>query len=110
MIALLSCSTNLYSKEFHLSNLSTGGLSCDSVKVAINDLRKANAKLVELEYEKDINKNLRQIIVNDSILAEQARQQYLLLDRSCKKVKKERNAAFGGASVAIVLLILSLIR
>lgn len=110
MIALLSCSINLSSKSIPSTNPSTGQLEYDSVKVAISDLRKANAKLVELSYEKDINKNLRQIIVNDSILAEQARQRYLLLDRSCKKIKKERNAAFGGASVAIVLLILSLIR
>ena len=62
---------------------STGELTAspDSVLIAFDDLRKANTKLIELSYEKDINKNLRQIIVNDSVIAEQARQRYILLDR-----------------------------
>uniref|UniRef100_A0AAU8MIC7 Hemolysin Xhl n=1 Tax=Geladintestivirus 3 TaxID=3233135 RepID=A0AAU8MIC7_9CAUD len=107
MIVLLSCSIDSSSKSYIPF---TGRIEKDSVTIAISDIRKANAKLIELQYEKDINKNLRQIIVNDSILAEQARQRYLVLDRSCKKVKKERNAAFGGASVAILLLILSLLK
>ena len=82
----------------------------DSIKVAIDALRKANIKLIELSYEKDINKNLRQIIVNDSVLAEQARQRYILLDRSCKKIKKQRNIAYCSSGVAIILLILSLLK
>ena len=88
----------------------TGGLEYDSIKVAIDDLRKANTKLIELSYEKDINKNLRQIIKNDSVLAEQARQRYILLDRSCKKIKKQRNIAYCSAGATIMLLILSLIK
>ena len=82
----------------------------DSVTIAISDIRKANAKLIELSYEKDINKNLRQIIRNDSVLAEQARQRYILLDRSCKKVTKQRNVAYCGVGATIILLILSLIK
>ena len=46
----------------------------------------------------------------DSILAEQARQRYILLDRSCKKVTKQRNVAYCSAAGAIILLILSLIK
>lgn len=107
MIVLLSYSINSSSKVYMPF---TGGLEHDSIKVAIDDLRKANTKLIELNYEKDINKNLRQIIVNDSVLAEQARQRYILLDRSCKKVKKQRNVACCGAAGAIILLILSLIK
>lgn len=107
MIVLLSYSINSSSKV-HIPF--TGGLEQDSIKVAIDDLRKANTKLIELSYEKDINKNLRQIIVNDSILAEQARQRYILLDRSCKKVTKQRNVACYSAAGAIILLILSLIK
>lgn len=61
MIVLLSCSTSLSSRGQTI-NSSTGGFTDDSVKVAINDLRKANIKLIQLDYEKDINKNLRQII------------------------------------------------
>lgn len=107
MIVLLSYSINLSSKVYIPF---TGGLEHDSIKVAIDDLRKANTKLIELSYEKDINKNLRQIIRNDSILAEQTRQRYILLDRSCKKVTKQRNIACCGAAGAIILLILSLIK
>ena len=44
---------------------STGGQ--DSVLIAYDDLRKVNGKLIELEYEKEINNNLRNIVHNDSI-------------------------------------------
>lgn len=107
MIVLLSCSINSSSK---LLTSSTGRIEQDSVTIAISDIRKANAKLIELSYEKDINKNLRQIIRNDSILAEQARQRYILLDRSYKKVTKQRNVACCSAAGTIILLILSLIK
>jgi len=107
MIVLLSCSINSSSKSL---TSSTGRIEQDSITIAISDIRKANTKLIELSYEKDINKNLRQIIVNDSVLAEQARQRYILLDRSCKKIKKQRNIAYCGTGVAIVLLILSLLK
>lgn len=107
MIVLLSCSINSSSKSL---TSSTGRIEQDSVTIAISDIRKANAKLIELSYEKDINKNLRQIIRNDSILAEQARQRYILLDRSCKKIKKQRNIAYCSSGVAIILLILSLLK
>lgn len=107
MIVLLSCSINSSSKSL---TSSTGRIEQDSITIAISDIRKANAKLIELSYEKDINKNLRQIIRNDSILAEQARQRYILLDRSCKKITKQRNVACCGAGATIMLLILSLIK
>ena len=107
MIVLLSYSINSSSKS--LTSF-TGRIEQDSITIAISDIRKANAKLIELSYEKDINKNLRQIIRNDSILAEQTRQRYILLDRSCKKIKKQRNIAYCGTGVAIVLLILSLLK
>lgn len=107
MIVLLSYSINSSSKSL---TSSTGRIEQDSVTIAISDIRKANAKLIELSYEKDINKNLRQIIKNDSVLAEQARQRYILLDRSCKQIKKQRNIAYCSSGVAIVLLILSLLK
>ena len=107
MIVLLSCSINSSSKSL---TSSTGRIEQDSVTIAISDIRKANAKLIELSYEKDINKNLRQIIKNDSVLAEQARQRYILLDRSCKQIKKQRNVAYCSTGVAILLLILSLLK
>lgn len=107
MIVLLSCSINSLSKSL---TSSTGRIEQDSVTIAISDIRKANAKLIELSYEKDINNNLRQIIKNDSVLAEQARQRYILLDRSCKQIKKQRNIAYCSVGATIILLILSLIK
>ena len=107
MIVLLSCSINSLSKSI---TSSTGRIEQDSVTIAISDIRKANAKLIELSYEKDINKNLRQIVRNDSVLAEQARQRYILLDRSCKQIKKQRNIAYCSTGTTIMLLILSLIK
>ena len=108
MTVLLSCSMNL-SSSGQVANSSTGVLG-DSVKISINDLRKANIKLIQLDYEKAINNNLRQIIVNDSVLAEQARQRYILLDRSCKKIKKQRNIGVGAAIGSILLFIISIIK
>ena len=107
MIVLLSCSINSLSKSL---TSSTGRIEQDSVTIAISDIRKANAKLIELSYEKDINKNLRQIIKNDSVLAEQARQRYILLDRSCKQIKKQRNIGVGAAIGSILLFIISIIK
>ena len=107
MIVLLSCSINSSSKSL---TSSTGRIEQDSVTIAISDIRKANAKLIELSYEKDINKNLRQIIKNDSVLAEQARQRYILLDRTCKKIKKQRNIGVGAAIGSILLFIISIIK
>ena len=108
MTVLLSCSMNL-SSSGQVAKSSTGVLG-DSVKVSINDLRKANIKLIQLDYEKAINNNLRQIIVNDSVLAEQARQRYILLDRTCKKIKKQRNIGVGAAIGSILLFIISIIK
>ena len=108
MTVLLSCSMNL-SSSGQVAISSTGVLG-DSVKVSINDLRKANIKLIQLDYEKAINNNLRQIIVNDSVLAEQARQRYILLDRTCKKIKKQRNIGVGAAIGSILLFIISIIK
>ena len=108
MTVLLSCSMNL-SSSGQVANSSTGVLG-DSVKISINDLRKANIKLIQLDYEKAINNNLRQIIVNDSVLAEQARQRYILLDRTCKKIKKQRNIGVGAAIGSILLFIISIIK
>lgn len=79
----------------------------DSIKVSIDDIRKVNSKLIQLDYEKQINNNLRQVIVNDSIIAEQTRQECLLLRRTSRKIKVQRDASIGAA---IVLLIMYLIK
>ena len=59
MIALVSCSINLSASDSDTIP-STGGvkqdsLCRDSISISYCDLRKVNAKLIELEYEKSYN-------------------------------------------------------
>jgi hypothetical protein len=112
MIALLSCSTNLLISSV-AANSSTGGIPEDSLTISYDDLRKANSKLIELKYEKEINSNLRDIIYNDSIAISNYK---IAIDRmdeqyskQIKKVKKQRNVAGGIGIGAIILLIISIL-
>lgn len=110
MIALLSYSMNSLASEGDTIP-STGRQ--DSVLIAYDDLRKVNSKLIELEYEKEINKNLRNIITNDSVAIHSLRSRIYNMDGDCnrrvKTLKKERNIAGGIGIVAIVLLVISIL-
>ena len=117
MIALLSYSMNSLASDIATIS-STGGfnadsVSTDSVLIAYSDLRKVNAKLIELEYVRDINKHLNAIIVNDSIAINSLRSELRRHDTDCKRdiqrVKRERNVAGGIGIGAIILLIISLL-
>ena len=85
----------------------------DSVLIAYDDLRKVNGKLIELEYEKEINNNLRNIIHNDSIAIDNLKSGIDRIsneaNKKVKKAKRERNIAGGIGIVAIVLLIISIL-
>ena len=110
MIALLSYSMNSLANESDTIP-STGRQ--DSVLIAYDDLRKVNGKLIELEYEKEINNNLRNIIYNDSIAIDNLKSGInrisIEADKKVKKAKKERNIAGGIGIVSIVLLIISIL-
>ena len=110
MIALLSYSINLSANEGDTIH-STGRQ--DSVLIAYDDLRKVNGKLIELEYEKEINNNLRNIIHNDSIAIDNLKSGIDRIsneaNKKVKKAKRERNIAGGIGIVAIVLLIISIL-
>ena len=117
MIVLLSCSISLLAsnKDIKCLYLSTGGVvvedDCvkDSVLVSYNDLRLANSKLIELDYEKKINTTLRSIIVNDSIIIKHYKNSNALLNKSYKKAIHQRNIAVcGGIVFSIVTLLLLL--
>lgn len=85
----------------------------DSVLIAYNDLRKVNSKLVELKYEKEINKNLKDIIANDSIAINNLKSGINRIsadaDKQISKAKRERNIAGGAGIIAVVLLIISVL-
>jgi len=96
-------------------NPSTGGLikdstNKDSVLIAYSDLKKANIKLIELKYQKEINANLNNIIFNDSIIIANYKVINNQQNNIIKRYKKERNYAIGGGISTLILLILSLIK
>lgn len=104
MIVLLSCSTKSLSQNNHSS---TGRL--DSVKIAVDDIRLANAKLIQLQYEQEINKELKEIVRNDSIIIEKVRYDNNSLSTKINKVKTQRNIAVGSTSILLLLILLKLL-
>ena len=116
MIALLSCSINLYANDYHIS--STGEvIKEDSVLISYNDLKVVNGKLIELKYEKETNNILRKIIRNDSLNIDTLTTDNIrlisnvqTLNKSNKKYKKQRNVGCGIGIVGIITTILMLIK
>lgn len=101
MIVLLSCSTS-WCQNDNATISSTGELTAtpDSVLISFDDLRKANAKMVELKYEKEINDSLRSIIKNDDIIMREYSRNVDALKKQVKQVKRQRNLAIGGGVLA----------
>lgn len=107
MIVLLSCSTS-WCQNDNNTIPSTGELTAtpDSVLIAFDDLRKANAKMVELKYEKEINDSLRSIIKNDDIIMREYSRNVDALKKQVKQVKRQRNLAIGGGVLATLSMAL----
>lgn len=101
-IVLLTCFTNLYADDS--TNPSTGELveSNDSVLIAYDDLRIVNAKLIQLEYEKEINNNLRNIIENDNLIIQDYKTLNETIIKDCQKAIKQRNIALGVGGVFFI--------
>ena len=107
MIVLLSCSTS-WCQNDNATISSTGELTAspDSVLIAFDDLRKANAKMVELKYEKEINDSLRSIIKNNDIIMREYSRNVDALKKQIIQVKKQRNLAVRGGLLATISLAL----
>ena len=113
MIALLSYSTNSYaSNPTDYLNLSTGELVIpeDSVLISYNDLRIVNSKLIQLDYEKQINANLRTIIKNDSIVIKDYKLLNDRISKNCKKAVRQRNITIGAGVLFFISSILLLVK
>lgn len=118
MIVLLGCSINLLASSVDMTctHLSTGGVGVedtnvkDSVLISYNDLRLANSKLIELDYEKKINTTLRTIVANDSIIIQHYKNNNALLNKSYKKAIRQRNIAIGGGIVFSIVTLLLLLK
>ena len=110
MIVLLSCSTSLCQNE-NDTIPSTGEriASPDSVLIAFDDLRKANAKMVELKYEKEINDSLRSIIKNDDIIMREYKRNADAFKKQIQHAKKQRNLAIGGGLLTTLSLVVALV-
>ena len=112
MIVLLSCSTS-WCQNDNATISSTGELTAspDSVLIAFDDIRKVNAKMVELKYEKEINDSLRSIIKNDDIIMREYSRNVDALKKQVKQVKRQRNLAVGGGIlVTLSLAILAIFK
>ena len=113
MIALLSYSTNSYtSNQTDSSNLSTGEIVIheDSILISYNDLRIVNSKLIQLDYEQQINANLRTIIKNDSIIIKDYKVLNDRINKNRKKVVRQRNIAIGAGVLFFISSILLLVK
>lgn len=107
MIVLLSCSIS-WCQNDNATISSTGELTAnpDSVLIAFDDLRKANAKMVELKYEKEINDSLRSIIKNDDAIMREYSRNVDALKKQVTQAKKQCNLAVGGGLFATIFLAL----
>ena len=113
MIALLGYSTNLYANnQTDVLNLSTGEVFIpeDSVLISYNDLRIVNSKLIQLDYEKQINANLRTIIKNDSIVIKDYKLLNDRISKNCKKAVRQRNITIGAGVLFFISSILLLVK
>lgn len=75
----------------------------DSVLISYDDLRIVNSKLIELEYEKEININLKNVIYNDSIIIKDYTYLNDKLNKDYKRTIKQRNICFGISVLMIVI-------
>lgn len=114
MIVLLNYSINSYTNN----NISfTGELDSDSTLIAYSDLKIVNSKLIELEFQKEINFKLQSIIKLDSIVIDTLlfNNNYLItennkVNKKAKRYKKQRNVAIGVGIIGIITTIVALIK
>lgn len=111
-IVLLGCSiSSLASDDVDANNPFTGERATpnDSVLIAFEDLRTVNSKLIELNYEKKINANLREVISNDSTIIADYQIITDKANKDCKKAIRQRNIAIGGGILFFITSLLLLL-
>lgn len=107
-----------YSMSWSQNNISsTGGLlKTDSVFVSLQAIKIANAKMIELKYEKEINKHYLDVICADSIIIDclrnNAEYNKMNYEKEIKYISKQRNRAIiigsGSSLLLLILLLISL--
>lgn len=85
----------------------------DSVLIPIKYIKIANAKMIELKHEKEINGIFVQIIRNDSICISNLNNNLRYTEIECSNninnIKKQRNIARGASGVLLVLLLIAIL-
>ena len=113
IVVVLGCSMS-YAQSDDAQHISSIGVQ-DSVLVPVELIKIANSKMIELEYEKEINSYLRNIIQNDSAIYNalfishdyyesksiECEEAYI---RDTKKYKKQRNI-LGGTSIGLLTIL-----
>lgn len=74
--------------------LPTGELNNDSTLIAFDDLRIVNSKLIELEYQKEINAKYKTIIQNDSIIINNYRNINNKIKEDSKKIYSSKKFSY----------------
>lgn len=106
-IALLSYSTSWCQNENNkIPSTGEPVATPDSVLISYDDLRKANAKMVELKYQREINDSLRSIIRNDDKIIREYDSNVNVLKKQILQVKRQRNIAVGGGIIATLSLVI----
>lgn len=115
MIALLVCSINLYASDidvndvYEIQNTNVTQVECDSVYISFDDLRIVNSKLIELNYEKEINDKLRKVIDNDKVIINNYKALNEKVNKDCKKAILQRNIFIGVGVATTICAILCII-
>ena len=106
-IVLLNCSTSwCQSNQYDISSTGEFTANKDSVLISFNDLRKVNAKMIELKYEKEINDSLRVIVANDDIIIREYKYNNNALQSKIKQeVKRRKIASWTGLIVSFSLAV-----
>lgn len=78
----------------------------DSIKVSYDDLRIVNSKLIEREYNKEINIKLKSIISNDSTIIANYESLNKKLNNDNKKYIRQRNIGIGAAVIGFMLAVI----
>lgn len=100
-IVLLNCSTSWC--QNNSKSFSTGELAKDSVLIAYDDLRKVNAKLIELKYTKEINDSLKSIVTNQDVIIKD----YKVVNNNLQKelTKSNKKSKYLSYGIVVSLLI-----
>ena len=100
-IVLLNCSISWC--QSNSNSFSTGELANDSVLIAYDDLRKVNAKLIELKYTKEINDSLKSIVTNQDVIIKD----YKVVNNNLQKelTKSNKKSKYLSYGIVVSLLI-----